>query len=120
MILPPPANLISFPFILIFSCIRNANDKLVKGVNKYLTNFVFIPYALAYTLVFLFINIALIPWAYIVGLYSKCKDVIKVCCKKRDGNVVDALSHSATCGDTLLFLIFGLFMLILSQLTDVY
>jgi hypothetical protein len=88
ILLPPPFNLISCPFILIFLCIKNFSPKVATQVNECLTNLVFIPYALIYTLVFIILNALLVPWSYVIGIYAKIKDVLKSCCSSKKNDVV--------------------------------
>jgi len=88
IILPPPFNLITTPFILIFLCIKNLNPKVVTKVNECLTNFVFIPYAMIYTIMFVVSNLCLLPWAFVIGIYAKTKDLVTRCCQKKKRDVV--------------------------------
>jgi hypothetical protein len=105
----PPFNLLVLPFLPFFACSRRKIK--VRKLNNILVNIIYFPFALIYACVFSLVNILMLPIAYIITTYRKFRLIfIKQ----------DKIAKSMLVLNFFLFLAFGLLILTISQIVDIY
>jgi hypothetical protein len=67
----PPFNLLVLPFVPFFACTRK--KRKLRRLNNNLVKFIFFPFALIYTAIFIIGNLLLMPFAYFKTCYDKIK-----------------------------------------------
>ena len=116
----PPCNSLAIVLIPVYSCIRN--EQVLKKVNDAATKLMYAPVALLLTLVFMALNLALLPFAYFVSIYQKLM-LLKHKAAGQDSRRMGSKKVrpvSAVAVDLAVFIVFGVPLLILSQLADAF
>lgn len=99
----PPFNLLALVMIPFYTFVKN--EKRLRLVNDLFTKFMFSPIALFYTLIFMAVNLILLPFAYISAIVTKIKLISA------------SMSADKVC-DLFMFVIFGVPLLLLAQIRD--
>ena len=112
----PPFNVFALLMIPFYLCIKD-EDRL-RRFNNFVTKMLFTPIAIVTTVFFMFFTSIMLPFAYFAAIFKK----IKLMRRKRSTlfNEDESDFHTPTIWEVLLFILFGLPMLILAWLKDIY
>jgi len=121
ILVPPPLNLFILPLVLIFWCLDINSDR-VQVINEVFVKVAYFPVAIILTVVFMAANLLLIPLACFNVLFYKIWHVCCCCYHKKNFRARNSQSLKVTTSgfELTLFVVFGLPMLIISQLRDAY
>ena len=67
----PPFNFLSIILVPFFCCIKN--EERLKSINNAFTMLMFFPLALLLTIVFMVLNVTMLPFAYLTAIFKKGK-----------------------------------------------
>ena len=71
----PPFNVLAIILVPIFLCLRDENK--IRKINNFFAKLSFVPLALVLTIVFMAMNLIMLPFAYLMAIFWKCKILIK-------------------------------------------
>lgn len=111
IMLPAPFSLILLPLMPVFACIKD-KKKLVK-LNKFLVQVCFVPYCLIFQAAYIVMNLLYIIPAYLFVVTHKVR--LNCCGKKSDES-----GKKRNITGTIMFIILGIPMLLMSQFVDLY
>jgi len=106
----PPLNLLVLPFVPFFACTRK--KKKLRRLNNVLVMLIFSPFAIIYTSGFIVVNLLLMPVAYLKTCYRKGALILNYDRKLYQKRYL--------IGNFIFFVLMGIPMLLLSQVTDIY
>lgn len=123
----PPFNVFAIILVPIFFCLRD--ERMIININDFFAKLCFMPLALILTVIFMVMNLFMLPFAYLMAIFWKCKLLITKQSKSKkqstspsdiSENVLKQKSRSTEtiAIDVFVFTIFGLPMLLISQITD--
>ena len=111
LVVPPPFNVLSPLLIIPFLLVKE--EYYLRKMNSIFCKITFLPQALFLGCFFVIGNVILLPFGYLAGIYKKIKLTLL-------NNIVKKRKKWEEVLDLLIFVIFGLPMLAISQLTDLY
>ena len=71
----PPFNVLAIILVPIFLCLRDENK--IRRINNFFAKLSFVPLALFLTIVFMAMNLIMLPFAYLMAIFWKCKSSLR-------------------------------------------
>ena len=121
----PPFNIFAIFLVPLFCCFRK-NEKRAQLVNERFTKVAYAPIALLILLIFASLTLVMIPFGYIIAIYHKLRILCLIWRKGREKNDKAGASKSKrrtpemVVKDLVIFLLFGVPMLIISWAVDCF